>query len=156
MQRVAATIFVCVAFFFSTTSDLHSRWTGPLMMESISAEDPELAGWLPDDGGILYSADMTDFYLTFHENPHGNWRYVLGYEPTAMKDDDLEIYRNIQWNYRAAESFLPWVAKMGPSDRLVMPGDSKAEPGIPDLEWHHACRGRWIGRLPRGQETERP
>jgi hypothetical protein len=154
LERMGAAVFICVAFLFSTTSDLHSRWTGRLMAESVSADDPELVGWLPDDGGILYSADMMDFYMTFYENPHANWRYVLGYEPTTMKEDDLEIYRNIQWNYRATESYLPWVDKMGPSDRLLIPGDSKAKPDIPDLEWHYACRGRWIGRLPRTCQAE--
>ena len=151
-KRLGITCFVALAFFFATTSDISGRWTNQLMTEYFDADDPELAGWLPDDGGILYNPNMGDFYHTFYANPHANWRYVLGYEPAIMKEDDLEIYRDIQWNYGAPESFEPWVNKMALADRLLISGGPSAPPKVPILEWKYVGVNRWSGRLP----TPRP
>jgi hypothetical protein len=54
------------------------------------AEHPELEGWMPDNGGIFYSVDMTLFYQTFFKNPNADWRYILGFEPTLMTDEDFQ------------------------------------------------------------------
>jgi hypothetical protein len=148
LRRLGIACFVSLALYLSTTSDLEGRWTSGLMNKYLDADDPELSGWMPDENGILYSADMGDFYRTFYTNPHAKWRYVLGYEPAIMKEEDLQIYRDIQWNYGIADSYMPWVEKMTSSDRLLIEGYSKNTPDIPALEWKFAGGLRWIGRLP--------
>ncbi|HAL91496.1 MAG TPA: hypothetical protein DCM68_00520, partial [Verrucomicrobia bacterium] len=91
--------FACAALYLSCTTDLGGRWTRTLTQAYLYEGDPPLAGWLPEPGGIIYSDDMSVFYQTFFKNPHAPWRYILGYEPGLMPEDDLKIYRNIQWKY---------------------------------------------------------
>ena len=47
----------------------------------LTQDNPDLNGWLPDQGGIFYTADMTLFFQTFFKNPQANWRYSVGFEP---------------------------------------------------------------------------
>ena len=89
---------------------------------------------------------MTAFYQTFYANPHGWWRYVLGYEPGIMTEDNLKTYRRIQWNMGAYKAFAPWVKKLRPQDRIVIQADGK--PAIDGLDWDMTVSGIWIGRLP--------
>jgi len=90
---------------------------------------------------------MEIFYNTFFKNPQGDWRYINGMEPALMPPDDLKIYRRIQWNEGAFESFQPWIDKMRTADRLAIP--CLRQPPLPRLEWHEATAGIWIGRMPR-------
>ena len=149
LVRLATTAVVAGGFYLSFASDAESRWTYNLTHEYITAENPELAGWLPEKEGILYSAEMSIFYQTFFKNPHAEWRYILGFEPTFMPLEDLKIYRNIQWNFGESKSYLPWVKKMKPEDRLAVRGAASSQPKITELEWHYAVSGIWLGRLPR-------
>ena len=91
-------------------------------------EHPDLNGWMPDKGGIFYSADMTMFYQTFFKNPNGDWRYILGFETTLMPDEDFKVYQNVLWNFGDAKAYKPWVDKMRPEDRLVIRGGSASAP----------------------------
>jgi hypothetical protein len=152
-RRLGITAGLCAALFFAATSDLKGRWTNNLMTEYLSKDNPETAEWLPDDGGIIYSAYMGVFYDTFFKNPNGKWKYILGFESTFMPPEDLHILRNIQWNYYAPKAYEPWVAKMRPQDRMVILGPSSTPPPIPGLEWKNAVRETWVGRLPRKAET---
>jgi len=147
--RLAAALLVCAALFLSVTSDLEGRWTHDLHVDYLRADNPEVAEWLPDAGGILYNAGMLDFYQTFFANPQGNWRYILGFEPNLMPTDDLEIYRTLQWNRYDLRGFAPWVDKMRPADRLLIRSSSATPPNIPELEWHYPATNAWLGRLPR-------
>ncbi len=116
---------MALATFLAVTSDLNSRYTKNLTMAiSLATEHPELEGWMPDKGGILYSADMGVFYQTFFKNPTGDWRYMLGFEPALMPADDFETYQSILWNDGDAKAYAPWVEKMKPADRLVIRGNS--------------------------------
>ena len=151
--RLGITCFVALALYLGSSSDLEGRWTSQLMDKYLDENDPELSGWLPDENGIIYSADMRDFYRTFFANPHANWRYVLGYEPAIMREDDLTIYRDIQWNYGITDSYLPWVEKMTSADRLFIEGNSRNQPDIPDLEWKFVGGYKWIGRLPSDENV---
>jgi hypothetical protein len=146
-QRVAWTGALAAALYLTTTSDSGSRWTFNLNTEYLSREDPELAGWLPDKGGILYDVDMFIFYETFFKNPDADWRYMVGNEPALMPEEDFQTYQKILWNNRDPRAYQPWLEKMQPADRLVM-RDSFLAPPIPRLEWKHAC-SLWIGRLPQ-------
>lgn len=146
-RRATVCGMICVALFLDTTSDLDSRYTASLHEALVDAHQPGMQGWMPGKAGIFYGADFSFFFNTFYKNPQGDWRYILGYESAIMPDDDLKIYRNIQWNHYAWEAYRPWVNKMRPEDRLEI--SSPTEPSLPPLEWQHAAGAVWIGRLPR-------
>jgi hypothetical protein len=146
-KRVGLTLAIACVLFISITNDYGSRWTQSMSVQYLSADNPEQKKWLPEKGGIIYNDDMTIFYQTFYANPHAQWRYILGFEPTMMPPEDLAILRKIQWNYGAAEAYEPWVKKMRPEDRLILRRHSM--PAIKELEWNLAATGIWIGRLPK-------
>jgi hypothetical protein len=146
-KRLAAVVMVAAPLYLAATNDTDRRYTGNQTQPFLSAEDPALQGWFPDHNGIFYSVQMDVFYDTFYTNPTGDWRYILGFEPAMMPDDDLKIMRRIVWNQEAPEAYLPWVQKMRPEDRLAIFGN--ARPNIPQLEWLNAGQYIWIGRLPR-------
>jgi len=148
-KRLALAAGLAVATFLATTSDCDSRWTYNLTQQYLTPDDKNLAGWLPDKGGILYSSDMAVFYQTFFKNPNGDWRYILGYEPALMPDEDFQVYHKILWNFGDAKAYAPWVEKMRPADRLVIFSGRSNPPNIPQLEWNYGVSGTWIGRLPR-------
>jgi len=150
LRRLLLAMILAVATFFAVTNDLHSRWTGSLTWQFLStAEHPELEGWMPEKGGILYSADMTVFYQTFFKNPKADWKYILGFDPTFMTKEDFDVYHKVEWNSGAAKAYAPWVQKMKPADRLVIRGYGDAKPNSEQLEWNYGVSGIWIGRLPR-------
>ncbi len=153
-RRLLVTCILVLVAFMSLTSDWGTRWTSTLTRPFLSeAEQPQLKGWMPDNGGILYSVDMGLFYRTFFKNPHADWRYQLGYEPTLMPKDDFDTYQKILWNFGDAKAYAPWVKKMKPADRLVIAGDSGSQPKIPELQWNYGVTGLWIGRTPRGTNS---
>lgn len=115
------------------------------MAEWPKMENDEQVSWLPEDGGILYSDNMMVFYNIFYNNPHGPWRYILGFEPIWMPKEDLEIYRNIQLSDGKAESFTPWIKKMTEKDRMIL--IRTKEPKTDELEWHETTPTVWSGRV---------
>ena len=147
MKRVWLTLAIACVLFISITNDYGSRWTQSMSVQYLSMENPEHKKWLPGKGGIVYNDDMNIFYQTFYANPHADWRYMLGFEPSMMPPEDLAIYRKIQWNHSTEESFEPWVKKMRPEDRLILRRTSM--PLIKELEWNNILAGIWIGRLPK-------
>jgi len=149
LRRLLLAMILALAAFLAVTSDLNSRWTQSLTWQFLTPEVPELAGWMPEPGGIFYCADMNIFYQTFFKNPTGNWRYQLGYEPSLMPAEDFETYHKILWNAGDAKAYAPWLAKMKPADRLVIRGSGGQRPNIPQLEWNYGVSGLWIGRVPR-------
>ena len=149
-RRLALTCGLAAVAFLAITNDGGSRWTHNLTQQYLTtAEHPELNGWMPDKGGILYSGEMTIFYETFFKNPDGDWRYILGYEPGFMPDEDFQVYHSILWNFGDAKAYEPWVKKLRPADRLVIRGPGGNPPNIPQLEWKYGVSGIWIGRVPR-------
>ncbi len=147
MKRVWLSLAIAFVLFISITSDYGSRWTQNMTWQYLSMENPEHKKWLPDKGGIVYNDDMMIFYQTFYANPHADWRYMLGFEPSMMPPEDLAIYRNIQRKPYAYEAFEPWVKKMRPEDRMILRQTSM--PLIKELEWNNTIAGIWIGRLLR-------
>jgi hypothetical protein len=149
LKRLALTVGLVVMTYLAATNDSGSRWTYNLTRQYLEADNPDLKGWLPEPGGIFYTADMGLFFQTFYKNPNAGWRYIVGYEPALMPNEDFQVYQNILWNFCDAKSFEPWVKKMRPADRLVVHGSNGSPPGIPQLEWKYGISGIWIGRLPR-------
>ena len=89
---------------------------------------------------------MDVFVKLFFEHPAASWKYALGFEPGMMTEDNLRVLRDIQRSYDAPSSYAPWVARMERADRLAI--RSMARPDIPELEWHEAATGLWLGRRP--------
>jgi len=149
LRRLWVALILAGATFLATTSDYGSRWTQCLTWQFLTPAAPEMAGWMPENNGIVYSSDMGVFYQTFFKNPHGHWRYLLGYEPSMMPAEDFATYQKIIWNYGDARGYEPWVKKMKPADRMVIRGGKGDRPNIPQLEWNYGVSGTWIGRTPR-------
>jgi hypothetical protein len=148
-RRLLLVTTVGLALFMSITADINSRWTSCKPVDYISADDPRQAELLPEPGGIIYSSDMGVFYQIFFRNPRADWRYILGFEPTLMPKEDLEIFRDIQRNPWTLKPLYGWIKKMRPQDRLILRGSPANPPRIPDLEWNYAALNTWIGRLPK-------
>ena len=148
-QRLALAGGLAATMYAMTTNDFNSRWTNHLAWRYLTPNESEIAGWLPDKGGIFYNVDQSLFYQTFFKNPKADWRYMLGFESTLMPDADFQVYQNYMWNFGDVKTLKPWVDKMRPQDRLVLRGGSASVPAIPQLEWNHGIGDIWIGRLPR-------
>jgi hypothetical protein len=145
---------LALGVFLGITSDRGSRWTWNNSKQYLTPDNTDLKGWLPDTGGIIYSADMSVFYDTFYKNPTAPWRYVLGFETALMRPEDLDVANKVQWNYGDLRAYEPWVKKMRPQDRLIIPaswmpttGPARTVASLPELEWFHAPNDWWIGRL---------
>lgn len=149
--RLLVSALLCVALVLAATGDLDGRWSGLASDADYTPADPQLAEWLPGDGGIFYSASMNVFDTFFFHNPRAPWRYVYGYEAGLMRDDDLRTLRDIQYRSGDPRAYEPWVRKMRPEDRLLVVRDSPAPPAIGELEWYRGPDGVWFGRLPRGE-----
>ena len=147
IKRLAFVAVICLVFFVALTNDRGSRWTSKLGIPWPKMTEPDQRPWLPDKGGILYNDNMYLFYNVFYHNPHGPWRFMLGFEPIWMPKDDLAIYRRIQLSPNNEESYGPWVKKMAEKDRMMLIRTS--EPKIPGLEWHEVVPTVWSGRLLR-------
>jgi hypothetical protein len=158
-ESVAAAMlaaFLAVGVYVGVTRDLGGRWTRNLDTLFLSSGDirlPRLARWLPEPGGIVYSASLDVFFRTFYANPRAEWRYLLGFEPGIMPRADRRILRDIQRSGFAPEAYAPWVKRMRAEDRLILLQGWK--PGIDELDWYYAGGNTWIGRLPRAAGVQR-
>ena len=154
-QRLSLTLALALAVFFGIGSDRDGRWTSNLTKQYLAQNDPALQGWLPENGGIIYSVDMTVFNDLFFKNPTAPWRYVLGFESALMLPEDLAVVRDVAWSYGDLRGYDPWLKKIRPQDRLIIPESWLPTTGltrggnIAELEWHRAANGWWIGRLRR-------
>jgi hypothetical protein len=155
-KRLALACGLAAMTFLAITNDHGSRWTYNLTQQYLTQDNPDLNGWLPEKGGILYSSDMTVFYQTFFKNPNADWRYILGYEPAFMPKEDFDVFHKIMWNFGDAKAYGPWVEKMRPPDRLVIRGGRGSPPNLPQLEWEYGVSGIWIGRTPRFPQSGTP
>ena len=155
-KRLALACGLAAMTFLAITNDRGSRWTYNLTQQYLTQDNPDLNGWLPEKGGVLYSSDMTIFYQTFFKNPNADWRYILGYEPAFMPKEDFDVFHKVLWNFGDAKAYEPWVKKMRLPDRLVIRGGRGSPPNIPQLEWEYGVSGIWIGRLPRIPQSGTP
>lgn len=135
----------CLCIYLIFTNDINSRWSNNGLRDRLTLENPDHVEWLPEPGGILYSDTMRAYYETFYENPHGDWRYILGHEPALMPAEDLKIYRKIQFYNRNSDVYEPWIKKMSPKDRFI----TYKKMDIPELEWEYVGYYIWSGRLPK-------
>jgi hypothetical protein len=148
LPYLAPTLGAGVLLVLSMGADLHGRWSDQAGRPFLSRQNPSHAAWLPEPGGVLYSADMGVFYALFFTNPDAPWRYVLGFEPALMTPDDYRTYCEIRRTKGATEAYLPWVQRLRPQDRLYIRTLSNVPP-VPGLEWYQPVYSVWAGRLPR-------
>ena len=146
--RLPIGCLAALVLLLGPTSDHNARWSRYGHFECLDANQPDQAAWLPAPGGILYNLDLSVFYQTFFKNPHGEWRYVLGFEPTFMRPEDLAVHLELCRTLNAIHSCAPWVKRMTPADRLVLLAGPRTRPAIPELEWHYTVSNTWVGRLP--------
>jgi hypothetical protein len=149
LKRLAAFALIAAPLFLNTTADYDRRYTFNLSQPFLNAQDPKLRGWFPEHNGIFYTVQMDFFYDTFYTNPNGDWRYIVGFEPAWMPEEDRKIFRRIVWNQEAFKAYEPWIDKMRPEDRLAI--FSSAQPNLPRLEWVEAADYIWVGRLPASE-----
>jgi hypothetical protein len=147
-RRVWLAATVACVLFLSISSDNNSRWTKNIPRQYLSVDNPQHKEWLPEKGGIFYNSHMSLFYETFYANPHVDWHYILGFEPSMMPQYDLVVYRKIQFSNSSLPAYA-WVKKMRPQDRLVL--KCATVPPIKELLWYQAIPNTWIGRLPKTQ-----
>lgn len=130
-------------------ADVGRRWSQQVGRPFLSRENPTHAPWLPEPGGVAYSAEMGVFYSLFFKNPDAPWKYAVGFEPTIMLPENYRVYCEIKRSRGATEAYMPWVARMRPADRLYVQQFSNVPPAIPELEWFQPVYGIWAGRRPR-------
>jgi len=150
-RRPATAALLAFLLCSGLATDSDARWSQYSNWQSLDSRRPDHVGWLPDPGGILYCVNMSVFYETFFTNPHGDWRYALGFEPSLMLPEDYAVYKELWRTKNAVQATAPWVAKMTPADRLVLLGPAEPKPTIPELEWFYAADDTWVGRLPKNQ-----
>jgi hypothetical protein len=148
-RRLALAGGLALVTFLSITSDIDRHWTSAMIARfPLEANDPGMQGWLPEKGGIYYSADQRLFYETFYQHPQGDWRYLLGFEPAWMPAEDVQVYQSVIQNWEDPKRYEPWVKRMLLADRLAIRGDQGTPPAIPQLEWKFSASGVWFGRVP--------
>ena len=120
VKRLVLAGIMAVTLFLAATNDADQRWSASASEQPLTANDPNLAGWLPQPGGIFYETDMEFFYHTFFRNPTAPWRYMAGFEPAFMPADDFLTYQQILACSGDPDAYQPWIKKMRPADRLVL------------------------------------
>ncbi|MDD4957281.1 MAG: hypothetical protein PHH49_06225 [Candidatus Omnitrophica bacterium] len=152
--RLVFTLVVAIVFYCLGTNDYFTRYTGEKPVGCFCDDDKEAEGWLPEPGGIMYSASMGLFYKTFYEHPDGDWKYIVGYEPAIMPEEDLLIYRYLQTAPASNAGYECWIEKMSEKDRIVLPNIK--EPEIGGLEWKYlTVYGIWVGKKTPGKRYEK-
>lgn len=141
-RRIALALAACLVFTLALANDRGGRWTSRGGEEWPVLTEIEHQPWLPDPGGIVYSTQMHVFYQLFFHNPHAQWRYILGFEPAWMPEEDLRIFRNIQLGQ--GRTLAPWLERMTARDRFIAAGQ---RPNIEGLEWKEVTPGVWIGKF---------
>jgi hypothetical protein len=156
VQRLALTGGLAMTLFLTTTNDADSRWSASASGNYLTADDPNLAGWVPEPGGIFYETDMEFFYHTFFRNPAAPWRYTAGFEPAFLPAEDFITYQHILAHGGNPDAYQPWIKKMRPEDRLVLSARGNPASFLPELEWKYTVDTLWLGRLPRKNQSPPP
>ncbi len=143
-------IFAFLTVYFMCTNDGGGRYSKIVFDQPINFSEERLAGWAPEEGGIVYSDNMGVFFKHFYEYPSAPWKYILGFESAIMPDEDRKVLRRIGYNFRLPDEFLPWINKMTKADRLITIGPVGE---FPQLEVIRGARNYWIYRLKTATDT---
>lgn len=129
-------------FYLALTADTGGRYTQALRNPLLMAPIEDIAPELPDDGGVLYSANMGTFYAIYHRMPHAKFRFSTAMEAGIMPPEDLKVLRAIQ-SYGLVRDYKPWFEKMTSKDRILL--NAPAKPEWPEMEFK-PFYGGWIGK----------
>jgi hypothetical protein len=140
------TLAAAALLILSTGADYQGRWSDRSGRLFLARDNPTHAPWLPEPGGVAYTADMGVFYALFFKNPDAPWRYVLGFEPAIMRPEDYAVYMDVRSSRGATEAYLPWLSRMRPQDRLYVVQRSNVPPPIPGLDWFQPVFSIWAAR----------
>jgi hypothetical protein len=129
--------------YLGLTANIGGRYTQALKNPLLMAPIEDFASELPEDGGVLYSANMGTFYAIYHRMPHVKFRFSTAMEPGIMPPEDLNVLRAIQ-STGLLRDYQPWFEKMTSKDRIVL--NAPAKPEWPEMEFKQFYGGGWIGR----------
>lgn len=144
--RGAVVLAVSAAATLAISADTGRRWSSENWKVFAPVFRKENRSWLPAPGGIAYNSSMNIFYVALYQDPMLSYRFIQGFEPGMMPDDDLQILRTMQEAGVSDESLVPWARKLRPIDRLVITRNSPTEPKVPGIEWLSPTPGVWLGR----------
>jgi hypothetical protein len=144
-QRLTVAGLMALGLYTHVTNDTDQRYTFSHSEQYLDAKDPRFKDCFPGPGGIFYTANGDFFFQAFYRNPTGDWRYLLGMEPTLLPPEDLKTFRRIQLTDHSPRAYEPWLKKLRPIDRLVV--FTQQQPPIPQLEWLYAGGTCWVGRV---------
>jgi hypothetical protein len=148
LRRLALAAATGFAMILILCNADQGRWADPMRSRSFVEKRPDLKAWLPEKGGILYSASMETFFDTYFHHPHAEWRYMVGFEPSMMPEKDLATFYAILQDPRNPACYKPWVDQMGPKDRLLVEVAGTPNNLAPSLEWQWFDDKMWLGRKP--------
>jgi hypothetical protein len=145
------TASILLVVIVSASVGLFPQLNIAINVSNIQKTYEEDKSWFPGDGGIVYSNAMSTFYRLFYSLPHGNWRYILGFEPGLMPKEDKMICFSDPYG----GEYEKWVKKMKPEDRLVIFEERiskdkiEKHPVLGRLEWRFLMTNYLLGRLKR-------
>jgi hypothetical protein len=151
MQSVKKPFFRCVLFVFTVLSFAiiipNSSWNNQKDRKSYSVDfsKPQFADYKPLDGGIIYNDSMNHFYYQYFADPEGKYKYILGFEPAIMPQEDRKIFREIIYSLFHYSSYKPWIDKLTEKDRIFVSYDISSH--YPQLDWIKAGKHLWIGKI---------
>jgi hypothetical protein len=128
--------------YLGLTANAGGRYTATLRNPLLMASLEDFASELPEEGGVLYSADMATFFGIYHRMPHAKFKFSTAFESGIMPPEDLKVLRAIQLN-GLVRDYKPWFEKMTSKDRIVLGAPGKPE--WPEMEFKRFYSG-WIGR----------
>ena len=150
IRRFALTAALGLGLFLSVTNLATWRSNPVVDARRLKDQREQFAGWLPGEGGIVYSTSMRVFYTWFYLFPKESWRYAPGFEQGLLPPKDAAVYR--AWRTSRNPAVLaPWARALRPEDRLVVFQEemSQAPTGLAELQWRFFPPSYWIGRKPR-------
>jgi len=128
--------------YLGLTANTDGRYTHAFKSAVLTVPVEEFVSELPENGGVLYSADMGAFYAIYFRLPHAQFKFSTAFEPGFMPPEDLKVLRAIQ-SSGGLRAYKPWFEKMTARDRVFLNAPVKpAWPGIEFKEFY----GAWMGR----------
>jgi hypothetical protein len=147
LQRVRDTACVTLlsasAFYLGMTTDIGGRYTATLKNVLLTKPVEDFSKYLPEDGGVIYTADMSVFFRLYFRMPHAKFRYITGFEAGFMPPEDLKVMRAVQFNNGLFDAYKPWLEKMTSKDRIIVGNATKPEWEYMEFQPFY---GAWIGK----------
>lgn len=146
-RRLIFVGILCAVMFQTFTLNTDSRWSKNNInqLKLLAQKLEQIPNWLPEEDGVLYSPSMGVFFNIFYLYPKANWKYALGFEPGIMSKENAEIHSRIE-REQTFQSLEPWIQKMLPADRLIIPSNAERIPPIKELQWKRVPPSYWIGK----------